>query len=230
MNKNRLILACLMLATLIAAYWLGLDRFLSLDYLRASLDGIQRLVAANFAATLLGFFALYVALTSLSVPGAALTMTLAAGALFGVLWGSLLVSFASAIGGTIACLISRFLLREFAERRFPFAVERVNRGLREDGAYYLFGLRLVPVFPYFVVNLVMGLTRMPLRTFYWVSQLGMLPAVVVFVNAGTQLAKIQEPRGILAPGVVVSLTLLGIFPVVARKAATAVLAWHRGRA
>ncbi len=227
MNRQRLVLATLILAAAAAAFWLDLDRFLSIEFLHGQLDELQRLVAADLAIASLSFFVLYVALAALSVPGAALLFTLGGGALFGVAWGSVLVSFAGSIGSTLACLSSRFLLREFVERRFPYAVERVNRGIREDGAYYLFGLRLVPVFPYFIINLVMGVTRLPLRTFHWVSQLGMLPGTLIFVNAGTQLARIENPRDVLAPDVAASLALLGIFPLVAKKLARAIMAWHR---
>jgi uncharacterized membrane protein YdjX (TVP38/TMEM64 family) len=227
MTRSRLILAALILAAVAVVFLLDLDRFLSIEFLRTRLEELQRLVSSQFAVASLVFFVLYATLASLSVPGAALVFTLGGGALFGVAWGSVLVSFASSIGGTLACLLSRFLLREFVERKFPYAVERVNRGIREDGAYYLFGLRLVPVFPFFIVNLVMGLTRLPLRTFYWVSQLGMLPGTVIFVNAGTQLARIENPRDILAPDVAASLALLGLFPLVSKKIAGAIMAWHR---
>ena len=154
----------------------------------------------------------------------------AGGALFGVFWGSVLVSFASSLGAVLACLLSRFLLREFVERKFPFAVERVNAGIRSDGAYYLFGLRLVPVFPFFVINLVMGLTRLPLQTFYWVSQASMLPGTLIYVNAGTQLAAIRSARDIVSPGLALSLALLGLFPWLAKRITNAIMAWHRSRA
>lgn len=226
MNKKRLALALLLLGLLLGAWWLDLGRFLSIEQLRTQLGTLQQLVAAHLILTSAAFFLLYATLASLSVPGAALVFTLASGALFGVAWGTVLVSFASSIGGTIACLLSRFLLQEFVERRFPYAVHRINEGIREDGAYYLFSLRLVPVFPFFVINMVMGLTRLPLRTFYWVSQLGMLPGTIVFVNAGTQLARISDPRDILSPQVAGSLVLLGLFPLVAKKVTRALLAWH----
>lgn len=227
MNKKKLLLAALLLTIVLTVYWLDLDRFLSLDYVRSQIDQLRRLVATHFFAASLVFFLLYAAVASMSIPGGALAFTLAAGALFGLAWGSVIVSFASTIGGTIACLLSRFLLREFVERHFPYAVERINEGIRRDGAYYLFGLRLVPLFPYFVINLAMGLTQMPLLKFYWVSQLGMLPATVIFVNAGTQLARISDPGDILSPSVVGALVLLGLLPLVTKKLSVAVMNWHR---
>jgi uncharacterized membrane protein YdjX (TVP38/TMEM64 family) len=227
MNRMRLFLLLALLCLVATVLWLDSERLLSLESLQARFSRFEALVRANFLGASLAFFLLYVVLTALSVPAAALVFTLAGGALFGVVWGSVLVSFASAIGAALSCLMSRFLLREFIEKWFPYAVEKVNEGIRRDGAYYLFGLRLVPLFPYFVVNLAMGLTRMPLGRYYWVSQLGMLPGTVVFVNAGTQLAKIQSVGDVLSPAVAGSLTLLGVFPLLAKRTAMAVLAWHR---
>jgi uncharacterized membrane protein YdjX (TVP38/TMEM64 family) len=226
---RRVTAAFALAAVVAAAFWLDLAGYLRLEWLQASLHQLRGFVAARPATASLGFFFLYMTLAALSIPGAALVLTLAAGAIFGLIWGSILVSFASTIGGTLACVISRYLLRDLAERRFPYAVERVNRGLRMSGAYYLFGLRLVPVFPFFVVNTVMGLTRMPLLTFYWVSQLGLLPVIVIFVNAGTRLAEIRDLRGILAPEVLLSLALLGVFPLVARKLWTILIGRRRVR-
>lgn len=229
MSKKPLALVLLTLAILLAAWWLDFDRFLDPGYLGAELGRLQRLVAADYARASLIFFVLYATLASLSVPGAAIVFTLSSGALFGLLWGTVLVALASSIGGTVACFLSRHLLREFVERKFPYAVDRINQGIGEDGAYYLFGLRLVPVFPYFVINTVLGVTRLPLRTFYWVTLFGMLPTTMLFVNAGTQLARVENLHDVLSPRVTGSLVLLGLFPLVAKKALTAVLAWHRRR-
>ncbi|RCS30671.1 pyridine nucleotide-disulfide oxidoreductase [Rhodanobacter denitrificans] len=162
-----------------------------------------------------GFFLLYVAVTALSLPLATL-LTLAGGAMFGLLEGTLLVSFASSIGATLAFLASRFVFRDMVQRRFGQRLHAVDEGIRREGALYLFTLRLVPVIPFFVVNLLMGLTRLPIRTFYWVSQLGMLAATVVFVNAGTQLARLHSLSGIVSPRIAGSLVLLGVFPWLAR--------------
>jgi uncharacterized membrane protein YdjX (TVP38/TMEM64 family) len=153
---------------------------------------------------------------ALSLPGAAL-LTLAGGAVFGLLWGVVIVSFASSIGATLAFLISRFLLRDWVQQRFGQRLQAIDEGVKREGAFYLFTLRLVPVFPFFLVNLLSGLTGMKARTFYWVSQLGMLAGTVVYVNAGTQLAKIDSLSGILSPGLLGSFALLGVFPLLARK-------------
>jgi pyruvate/2-oxoglutarate dehydrogenase complex dihydrolipoamide dehydrogenase (E3) component/uncharacterized membrane protein YdjX (TVP38/TMEM64 family) len=158
----------------------------------------------------------YVVVTGLSLPGAAI-MTLAGGAIFGLLWGTLIVSFASSIGATIAFLASRFIFRDTVQRRFADGLRAVNAGVEKDGPFYLFALRLVPIFPFFVINLVMGLTPMKTRTFYWVSQLGMLAGTIVYVNAGTQIAQIETLSGILSPGLLGSFVLLGLFPLLAKR-------------
>lgn len=229
MNRLRLWTVIALAALAGLAWWLDAARYLDLGFLRASYGQLQAAVHATPVAASAAFFAVYAGLAALNVPGAALVCTLAGGALFGVVWGSVLVSFASSAGATVGCLLSRFLLRELVERRFPYAVDRINEGLRRDGAYYLFGLRLVPIFPFFVINAVMGLTRLPLPTFYWVSQLGMLPGTVIFVNAGTQLSQVRDPGDILSPDVAIALALLGLFPLAARKALPAIMAWHRER-
>ncbi len=171
----------------------------------------QPLVAAG------AFFATYVVVAALSLPGAAV-MTLAAGALFGLGWGTLIVSFASSIGATLAFLVARWVLRDGVQARFGERLGSVNAGIARDGGFYLFTLRLVPVLPFFIINLAMGLTALRTWTFYWVSQLGMFAGTLVYVNAGTQLARIDSLSGIVSPGVLGSLALLGIFPLVARKA------------
>jgi len=230
MDRLRLLIVIALLALLGAAWWLDAARFLELGFLQARYADLQAGVLARPLAASTMFFLIYTGLAALNVPGAAMVCTLAGGALFGLLWGTLLVSFASTAGATVGCALSRFLLREFVERRFPYAVDKVNEGLARDGAYYLFGLRLVPIFPFFVINAVMGVTRIPLPTFYWVSQLGMLPGTLIFVNAGTQVAAVRDPGDILSPGLAASLALLGIFPIVAKKALPRLLAWHRARA
>ncbi len=155
-------------------------------------------------------------MTGLSLPGAAL-MTLVAGAVFGLLWGTVIVSFASSLGATLAFLASRFLLRDAIQGRFGDKLRAINAGVEKEGAFYLFTLRLVPAFPFFVINLVMGLTPMKTRTFYWVSQVGMLAGTLVYVNAGTQLARLESVKGILSPGLLASFAALGLFPLVAKK-------------
>jgi pyruvate/2-oxoglutarate dehydrogenase complex dihydrolipoamide dehydrogenase (E3) component/uncharacterized membrane protein YdjX (TVP38/TMEM64 family) len=164
----------------------------------------------------LGFFAAYVAATGLSLPGATL-LTIAAGAIFGLLWGTVLVSFASSIGATIAFLVSRFLLRDWVQSRFGDRLRAINEGMAKDGAFYLFTLRIVPAVPFFVINLAMGPTPIRVHTFYWASQLGMLPATLIYVNAGTQLAAIDSPSGILSPSLIGAFVLLGLFPFIAKR-------------
>ena len=173
----------------------------------------------------LGFFAAYVAATGLSLPGATL-LTIAAGAIFGLLWGTVLVSFASSIGATIAFLVSRFLLRDWVQSRFGDRLRAINEGMAKDGAFYLFTLRIVPAVPFFVINLAMGPTPIRVRTFYWASQLGMLPATMIYVNAGTQLAAIDSPSGILSPSLIGAFVLLGLFPFIAKRL---VAAWKARR-
>ena len=193
-----------------------LGRFLSLDYLKQSQTTFAELYARQPLLVAGSYFAVYVAVTALSFPGATI-MTLAGGAIFGLGWGLLLVSFASSLGATLAFLTARFVLRDTLQTRFSQRLDEINRGIDQDGAFYLFTLRLVPLVPFFVINLVMGLTRMKALTFYAVSQLGMLAGTAVFVNAGTQLAKIDSLRGILSPALIGSFVLLGVFPLIARK-------------
>jgi uncharacterized membrane protein YdjX (TVP38/TMEM64 family) len=144
-------------------------------------------------------------------------MTLAGGALFGFWTGNIAVSFASTIGATLACAVARFLLRDWVQSRFADKLVAINRGIEEEGALYLFTLRLIPIFHFFIINLVMGLTRLRLSTYYLVSQLGMLPATMVYVNAGRELGQLESPAGILSPGLLLSLILPGLFPLIAKK-------------
>ena len=158
---------------------------------------------------------LYVAVTGLSIPGAAI-MSLVAGALFGLVLGTVIVSFASTIGATLAFLSSRYLLRDWVQSKFGERLRAIDEGLAKDGAFYLFTLRLIPVFPFFVINLLMGLTRIKTTTFFWVSQLGMLAATVVFVNAGTQISQIESTSGLLSPTLIGSFVALALFPWAAK--------------
>jgi uncharacterized membrane protein YdjX (TVP38/TMEM64 family) len=227
MSKARIGVVAVLAVLVGLVYLFDLDRYFDLRLVQAEIARLQALVDGNFPLSALAFTACYIAVAAVSLPGGALVLTLSAGAVFGLVPGSVLTSIGSTLGATLGCMVARFLLREVVEQKFPFAVERVNRGLREDGAYYLFALRLVPVFPFFLVNLAMGLTRLPLRTFFWVSQLGMLPATIVYVNAGTQLAKIRSAGDVLTPEIAGSLALLGLFPLLGRKIGNAVLRWHR---
>jgi pyruvate/2-oxoglutarate dehydrogenase complex dihydrolipoamide dehydrogenase (E3) component/uncharacterized membrane protein YdjX (TVP38/TMEM64 family) len=205
-------------AAAIAAFFaLDLGRYLSLDVLKARQEALQAYASANPLQSAAIFFGIYVAATALSIPGAVI-LTLAAGAVFGFWRGLLIVSFASTIGATLAFLAARFLLRDFVTRRFGERAKAIDQGIARDGAFYLFTLRLVPLFPFFLINLLMGLTALPALTFYWVSQLGMLAGTAVYVNAGTRLAQLDSVRGILSPGLLLSFALLGVFPLAAKKA------------
>ena len=188
---------------------------LTLDSLKASRDTLVARFDQSPATFAIGYFALYVAVAALSLPGAAV-MTLAAGAIFGLGLGLLLVSFASSIGATLAFLTARYLLRDSVQARFGSRLEPVNEGMRRDGAWYLLSLRLVPVFPFFMVNLLIGLTPIAATRFYWVSQLGMLAGTAVYVNAGTQLAGITNLADVLSPPLLLSFVLLGVFPLLAK--------------
>ena len=221
MKKLLLVLAAVAAVALFFA--LGLDSYLSFEHLKASRREFQDLYVTHGALLVGAYFGLYVLVAALSLPGA-VAMTLVGGALFGFWTSLVVVSFASSIGATLACFASRYVLRDWVRARFGGRLSRVDEGFRREGAYYLFTLRLIPVFPFFLVNLLMGLTPMPLRTFYWVSQLGMLPGTMVFVNAGSQLGRIESPSSILSPGLLVSLALLGVFPLAVKKVMEAVKA------
>ncbi|MFQ3205728.1 MAG: pyruvate/2-oxoglutarate dehydrogenase complex dihydrolipoamide dehydrogenase (E3) component [Pseudoalteromonas tetraodonis] len=210
-----------LLLVLIAAAGIGmffhfnLHQLLTLDGLKGSMDQFNQYKAQSPLLVIGGFFLLYVVVTALSLPGAAI-LTLAAGALFGLVEGLLVASFASTIGATLAFLVSRYLLRDTIKKRFPERLAAIDKGVDKEGAFYLFTLRLVPVFPFFLINLLMGLTAIKSWTFYWVSQIGMLAGTFVFVNAGTQLAQIERLSGILSLGLILSFALLGVFPLIAK--------------
>ena len=210
-----------LLLVLIAAAGIGmffhfnLHQLLTLDGLKGSMDQFNQYKAQSPLLVIGGFFLLYVVVTALSLPGAAI-LTLAAGALFGLIEGLLVASFASTIGATLAFLVSRYLLRDTIKKRFPERLAAIDKGVDKEGAFYLFTLRLVPVFPFFLINLLMGLTAIKSWTFYWVSQIGMLAGTFVFVNAGTQLAQIERLSGILSLDLILSFALLGVFPLIAK--------------
>ena len=213
MKKTLLVL---ILVGAIAAYFLfDLGQYLSLESFKARQAEIVAAKDANPLLYVAAFFLLYVAVTGLSIPGAAI-MSLVAGALFGLVLGTIIVSFASTIGATLAFLSSRYLLRDWVQGKFGERLRAIDDGLAKDGAFYLFTLRLIPVFPFFVINLLMGLTRIKTWTFFWVSQLGMLAATVVFVNAGTQISQLESTSGLLSPTLIGSFAALALFPWVAK--------------
>ncbi|WP_395615914.1 TVP38/TMEM64 family protein [Sphingorhabdus sp.] len=212
---KKAILVLVLLGAIVAYFLFDLGQILSLENFKASQADIVAAKDANPVLYIAGFFILYVAVTGLSIPGAAI-MTLIAGALFGVVVGTIIVSFASTLGATLAFLSARFVLREWVQGKFGERLRAIDEGLEKDGAFYLFTLRLIPVFPFFVINLLMGLTRIKTGTFFWVSQLGMLPATIVFVNAGTQISRIESTAGLLSPMLIASFVALALFPWVAK--------------
>ncbi|OQW71180.1 MAG: pyridine nucleotide-disulfide oxidoreductase [Proteobacteria bacterium ST_bin11] len=206
-------------ASIATFFALDFQHYLTLENLKAQQTGIAYYRQAHPVLAMALYAALYIAVTALSLPGATI-LTLAGGAVFGLLWGTLIVSFASSIGATLAFLAARFLFRDWVKSRFSARLQAIDEGVNRDGAFYLFTLRLVPVFPFFMINLAMGLTPIKTRTFYGVSQVGMLAGTLVYVNAGTQLAKIDSLSGILSPALLGSFALLGVFPLLAKKMIT----------
>jgi uncharacterized membrane protein YdjX (TVP38/TMEM64 family) len=194
-----------------------LKQYFTLEYIKSRQQAFAEYYAANMIVTIAIYFAVYVITTALSLPGAAV-LTLVGGALFGLVTGTIVVSFASTLGATLAFLVSRFLLGDYVQGKFSDKLQVINAGIEKEGEFYLFTLRLVPLFPFFLINLVMGLTPIKTVKFFVVSQLGMLPGTVVYVFAGTQLAQIDSLQGILSPGLIGAFVLLGVFPLLAKKA------------
>ncbi len=213
---KKIILLGLLAVIVLLFFQFDLQQYLTLDYVKSQQEIIDQYYRENRALTLIGFFLGYVVITGVSLPGAAV-MTLAAGAIFGLVTALILVSFASTIGASIAFLVSRYLFRDMVESRFGASLKSINAGIERDGPFYLFALRLVPAFPFFVINLVMGLTSLRLRTFFWVSQVGMLAGTAVYVNAGTQLGNIESANEIFSTGILLSFLLLAMLPFIGRK-------------
>jgi len=211
-NRRKLLIAALLLASIATFFLLDLQRFFTLAFIKGSQAQLSALYGEQPAAVLLAYFAMYVLVAALSLPGAAI-LTLAGGASFGLVTGTLVVSLASTVGATLAMLAARYLVRDAMTARFGRRLDEVNKGIDKDGALYLFTLRLIPVLPFFVVNLLMGLTRIRTWTYFWVSQLGMLAGTAAYVNAGTQLAKVDSLRSVLSPGLIGSFALLGLLPL-----------------
>jgi len=219
MNRNlikKLIIVAVIIGALVAFWAFNLGHYFTLSYVKDSADRFKALYTEHRALVIAVYFLVYVLTTSMSLPGAAV-LTLAGGALFGLLAGLIIVSFASAIGATVACFVARFLLRDWVQGKLGDKIVKVNEGIEKEGSFYLFTLRLIPVFPFWMINLVMGLTRLPLWRFYWVSQLGMLAGTIVYVNAGKELAKIDSLKGILSPSLIISFVILGMFPIAVKK-------------
>jgi dihydrolipoamide dehydrogenase len=225
-NKKRLTVVAVLAAAIASYFAFGLDQYLTLQFAQSRLDELENFREDNFALAATLYFVLYVTVTALSIPGA-LIITLLGGAIFGLFWGTLLVSFASSIGATLAFLVSRLLLKDWVQTRFGNYLAPVNRGMERDGNFYLFSMRMVPLFPFFVINLLMALTPIKTWSFYWVSQVGMFLGTVVYVNAGSELGQISSLSGLVSAPVIFSFVLLGLFPLVARWIVNAV---QRGKA
>lgn len=215
MRVSKLLLLTLLAALIIAFFASGVRDRLDLHALQDNRQALLDFVNANPVAAASAYLLLYVAVAALTLP-VNVPLSLGAGALFGLVEGALIVSFASAIGATLSFLSSRFLFRDAVQRRFGARLRDIEAGIARDGVFYLLSLRLAPVIPYTLINLLFGLTAIPVLRFYWVSQVGMLPATTVFVNAGTQLEHLQSVSGILSPGLIISLLLLAMLPLAAR--------------
>ncbi len=214
--KNNKILLLAVIATIISAwFYFDLSHFLTLEYAKREQLALQHHITENPVIAYVSFFSLYVLVTALSIPGASI-LTLLGAALFGFWTSLIIVSFASTIGATLAFLSSRFILRDWVQSKFGHRLATLNKGIEKEGAFYLLSLRLIPVFPFFLINLLMGLTSIKTRTFFWVSQLGMLAGTAVYINAGTQLGKIESLSGIISAPVLTSLFLLGLFPLIVK--------------
>ena len=218
MNKNvqKILLVAVGVLAVICFFYFDLGRFFTLEHIKSSQARFLGLYDQNPAMVIGVYMAIYIISVALSLPGAAV-ITLVGGAIFGLVVGTVVVSFASTIGATLACFVSRFLLRDWVQNKFGDKLVTINKGIEEEGAFYLFTLRLIPVLPFFMINLVMGLTRMSLFTYFWVSQLGMLAGTIVFVNAGKELGKIDSLSGILSPNLLISFVILGLFPITVKK-------------
>jgi len=215
MNKKVVLIG--IIALLIAAFFaFDLQQYFSLDFIKEKQQAFNAYYQENTVLTLVIFFVVYVLMAALSLPGAAI-MTVLAGALFGLIPGVILVSLASTLGATLAFLVARYLFRDTLQARYADKLQVINDGVEKEGPLYLFAMRLVPLFPFFLVNILMGFTKIKTTTFAWVSQIGMLAGTAVFVYAGTQLAQIDSLSSILSPGLLIAFGLLGVFPVIAKK-------------
>ena len=217
MNNKKIAIICLFVAVIAAFLSLDLGQYLNLAYVKSQQTAIDNYYALNPIKTGLIFFISYIVVTGVSLPGAGI-MTLAAGAIFGVVWGTIIVSFGSVIGATIAFLVARYLFHDYVQEKFKKYLEPINHGIRKEGDLYLFTIRFVPIFPFFIINNLMALTPIKTINFAVVSQVGMLLPTIIFVNAGTQLAKIESPGDVLSLELILSFAILGLFPLIAKKA------------
>lgn len=215
--KTKLILVAVVAALIASFFVFDLGQYLSIDYLKSQKDALNQLYLDKPVAIISIFFLAYVAMAALALPAATI-LTLAGGAIFGFTAGFIIVSFASTIGATIAFLLTRYLFHDAIQSKFGDRLTALNAGIEREGAFYVFGLRLVPLFPFVVVNSVLALTKLKTWTFYWSSQVGMLAGTAVYVNAGTQLASINTLSDIAKPQLLISFALLGVFPIIAKYA------------
>jgi uncharacterized membrane protein YdjX (TVP38/TMEM64 family) len=218
MNQNKLkILILLIITSIIAAFFiLDLQQYATLDYIKEQQYALQNYLHQNFFVSLAVFGFIYIIITAFSLPAATI-LTLLGGALFGFITGLIMVSFASSIGASCAFLMARFLLKDSVQEKYGKYLKNINEGFKREGAFYLFAMRLVPIIPFFVINILMGITPIKARIFYLVSQIGMLPGTAVYVYAGTELGKIKTLSDISSPSLLLAFTLLGLFPIIARK-------------
>jgi len=215
-NKIKIGLLIVILLAIIAFFFYDIQQYTTLDYIKAKQQNIIEYYKQNFFFVLVLFIFLYVLVTALSLPVATF-LTLVGGALFGFSTGLIIVSFASTIGATLAFLMARFLAQNYVQKNFKNQLSKINKKFKSEGSFYLFALRLVPVVPFFIINVVMGLMTIKTWTFYWVSQLGMLPGTIVYVYAGTQLAQIETFSDITSPSMLIAFALLGLFPLIAKN-------------
>jgi len=207
---------CLIVSFIILYISYDMNQLLTFDNMKIELSRYLIYIDKHPTQSVIIFFCIFLLVTGTSLPGAAV-LALAAGGLFGFVNGVIIVSFASSIGATIAFFTSRTLLRNTVQNKFKNKLIQINKGIKKEGAFYLFGLRLVPLFPYFLINIIMGLTSINIFTFYWVSQLGMIPGTCVYVYSGTQLAKISSPSDIFSPSLITAFVMLGLFPLIAKR-------------
>jgi len=215
-NYTKYFLILIIVALVIAFFYFDLKNYLSLDYIKEQRENFNIYYNENTIQTIAIYLIIYILATALSLPGAAI-LTLLGGAIFGVVNGTIIVSFASTIGATLAFLVSRFFFKDFIQKKFSEKLATINEGIKKEGAFYLFTLRLMPVFPFFIINLLMGLTPIKTVTYFFVSQLGMLAGTVVYVYAGTRLSEIDSLKGILSPELIFAFILIGIFPLLIKK-------------
>ncbi|MGH1467422.1 MAG: TVP38/TMEM64 family protein [Bdellovibrionales bacterium] len=213
---KKIALASVIFITVGLIIYFDLHHYLSFAKIKEIQGDLAAYTAEHYFFVIISFCLIYILSTALSIPGASL-LTLLSGALFGVVAGTIAVSIASTLGATLAFLGSRFLLKDWVESKFSSHLDKINTGIEKEGGFYLFSLRLIPIFPFFVVNLLTGLTKLKTRTYMWVSQLGMLPATVIYVNAGTRLSELESPSGILSPALIFSFAALGVLPVASKK-------------